>query len=273
MLALTPPEPPLSQARGARCGAPGAVPRELILEVPSEKRHAQTWRRSVKPAFGGQGATCPPPCVLPTRPAPRRGTRRPEPDRARGEAGNAGSVSPTSLSAGLGRFRGQQPRRPRAPRLHGPREVRRASRRLRSRGFPGSRRRAGGAAAEVAGASGRPGLPRGRRPPASPGVWSGAALPRGGCSEGRVATPLREAVCCPRGGGRPAGTRAGRALGTRRAPRGRLAVLSRASGGEKRRLGTRRDVNVPQATAMRFLPHCSAKLRADSGALEGEAGN
>ena len=108
MLALTPPEPPLSQARGARCGAPGAVPRELILEVPSEKRHAQTWRRSVVSAlleprrgpgdsWGCEGLVC------------RTGTRR---GRAWKEVsslvGTARGCSPPSLTAArpLGRAGG-----------------------------------------------------------------------------------------------------------------------------------------------------------------------
>ena len=58
--------------------------------------------------------------------------------------------------------------------------------------------------------------------------------------------------CHPDGGAAPAGTRVGHALGTRRAPRGRLSVLAlvsggeagKASGGENRRPGTRRDVTV-----------------------------
>ena len=81
--------------------------------------------------------------------------------------------------------------------------------------------------------------------------------------------------CHPDGGAAPAGTRVGHALGTRRAPRGRLSVLAlvsggeagKASGGENRRPGTRRDVTVPQTPGMRFLPHCSGKLGAKSGAL------
>ena len=53
MLALTAPGPqpleqPLSQAPGAHCcGAPGPVQRELIVEVPSKKKHVQTCPGSI----------------------------------------------------------------------------------------------------------------------------------------------------------------------------------------------------------------------------------